>query len=103
MARKLVCQPEDKVEQDVPAPGSFEGVPHHTSDSAEGRGTTIKGRSVYLNLPASACQMFQRLSFISSREPCFIFTRLSSSSSFFFASDEKRAKRRISSAGGRND
>lgn len=76
MARKHVCQLGDKLKQDVAAPCSFEGVPHHTSDSAEGRRTTIKGHSVYLNLPASACQMFQRLSFISSHEPCFIFTRL---------------------------
>lgn len=67
------------MKQDVPAPGSFEGIPHHTSDSAEGRRTTIKGHSVYLNLPASACQMFQRLSFISSHQPCFIFSQL-----FFF-------------------
>lgn len=76
MARKHVCQLEDKLKQDVAAPCSFEGVPHHTSDSAEGRRTTIKGHCVYLNLPASVCQMFQRLSFISSREPCFIFTLL---------------------------
>lgn len=80
MARMHGCQPEDKLKQDVPAPCSFEGVPHHTSDPAEGRSTTIKGHSVYLNLPVSACQMFQSLSFISSHEPCFIFARLS----FFF-------------------
>lgn len=66
-------------------PDSFEGVPHHTSDSAEGRSTTIKGHPVYLNLPASACQMFQSLSFISSHEPCFIFTPLVFFSFFFFA------------------
>lgn len=50
---------------------SFEGVPHHTSDSEETRSTTIKGHSVYLNLPSSAHQMFQSFSFISSHEPCF--------------------------------
>lgn len=76
MARKHVCQPEDELEQAVPAPRSFEGVPPHTSRSVEGRRTTIKGLSVYLNLPGSACQMFQSLSFISSHEPCFIFTQL---------------------------
>lgn len=71
MAKEHVCQWEDKLKQDVLAPRSFEGVPHHTSDSAEGRSTTIKGHSVYLNLPASACQMFQSFSFISSHEPYF--------------------------------
>lgn len=73
MAREHVCQWEDKLKQDVLAPRSFEGVPHHTSDSVEGRSTTIKGHSVYLNLPASACQMFQSFSFISSHEPYFYF------------------------------
>lgn len=73
MAREHVCQLEDKLKQDVSAPRSFEGVPHHTSDSAEGRSTTIKGHSVYPNLPVSACQMFQSFAFISSHEPCFLF------------------------------
>lgn len=73
MAKELVCPWEDKLKQDVQAPCSFEGVPHHTSDSAEGRSTTIKGHSVYLNLPAPACQMFQSFSFISSHEPYFYF------------------------------
>lgn len=50
MAKEHVCQWEDKLKQDVLAPRSFEGVPHHTSDSVEGRSTTIKGHSVYLNL-----------------------------------------------------
>lgn len=76
MARKHVCQPKDELEQAVLAPQSFEGVPPHTSCSVEGRRTTIKGHSVYLNLPVSACQMFQSLSFISSHELCFIFTQL---------------------------
>lgn len=76
MARKHVCQPEDELEKAALAPQSFEGVPPHTSRSVEGRRTTIKGHSVYLNLPVSACQMFQSLSFISSHEPCFIFTQL---------------------------
>lgn len=73
MAKEHVCQWEDKLKQDVLAPRSFEGVPHHTSDSVEGRSTTIKGHSVYLNLPASACQMFQSFSFISSHDPYFYF------------------------------
>lgn len=61
------------MKQDVLAPRSFEGVPHHTSDSEESRSTTIKGHSVYLNLPSSACQMFPSFSFISSHEPYFYF------------------------------
>lgn len=73
MAKEHVCQSEDKLKQDVPAPRSFEGVPHHTSDSVEGRSITIKGHSVYPNLPVSACQMFQSFSFISSHEPYFYF------------------------------
>lgn len=77
MAKEYVCQSGKKLKQDVPAPRSFEGVPHHTSDSVEGRSISIKGHSVYLNLPVSACQMFQRFSFISSHEPtesfCFTF------------------------------
>lgn len=73
MAREHVCQLEDKLKQDVSAPRSFEGVPHHTSDSAEGRSTTIKGHSVYPNLPVSARQMFQSFAFISSHEPFFLF------------------------------
>lgn len=55
----------------------FEGVPHHTSDSEETRSTTIKGHSVYLNLPSSAHQMFQSFSFISSHKLCFAFLRAS--------------------------
>lgn len=70
----------DKLKQDVAAPRSFEGVPHNTSDSAEGRSTTIKGHTVYLNLLVSACQMFQSFPFISSRKPYFYFH-----STFFFA------------------
>lgn len=82
------------MKQDVLAPRSFEGVPHHTSDSAEGRSTTIKGHSVYLNLPASACQMFQSFSFISSHEPYFsliffFFSRRVCCSTFFYT-DEKQ-------------
>lgn len=73
VAKEHVCQSEDKLKQDVPAPGPFEGVPHHTSDSVEGRSITIKGHSVYSNLPVSACQMFQSFSFISSHEPGFYF------------------------------
>lgn len=94
MAKEHVCQWEDKLKQDVLAPRSFEGVPHHTSDSAEGRSTTIKGHSVYLNLPASACQMFQSFSFISSHEPYFsliffFFSRRVCCSTFFYT-DEKQ-------------
>lgn len=90
MAKEHVCQWEDKLKQDVPAPGSFEGVPHHTSDSAEGRSATIKGHSVYLNLPASARQMFQSFSFISSHEPLFLFLwRVCRST---FCTDEKGEK-----------
>lgn len=73
MAKEHVCQREAKLKQDVPAPRSFEGVPHHTSDSEKTRSTTIKGHSVYLNLPSSARQMFQSFSFISSHEPYFYF------------------------------
>ena len=36
MAKEHVCQREDKLKQDVPGPRSFEGVPHHTSDSVGG-------------------------------------------------------------------
>lgn len=49
----------NKWKQDVAAPRSFEGVPHHTSESLEGRSTSIKGLSVYLNLPGSNRQMFE--------------------------------------------
>lgn len=90
MAKEHVCQWEDKLKQDVVAPHSFEGVPHHTSDSAEGRSTTIKGHSVYLNLPASACQMFQSFSFISSHEPYFLFLQRVCCSRF--CTDEKEEK-----------
>ena len=45
------------------APRSFEGVPHHTSESLEGRSTSIKGLSVYLNLPGSSRQMFEGFCF----------------------------------------
>lgn len=58
MTEEHVSQLENKLKQDVLAPSSFEGVPHHTSDSEETRSTTIKGHSVYLNLPSSAGQMF---------------------------------------------
>lgn len=98
MAEEHVCQWEDKLKQDVLAPRSFEGVPHHTSDSVEGRSTTIKGHSVYLNLPASACQMFQRFSFISSHEPYFYF--YSEFVTLHFALMRKK-KSQLSSAGGR--
>ena len=94
MARKLVCQPQDELEQAVLAPRSFESVPPHTSCSVEGRRTTIKGHSVYLNLPVSACQMFHSLSFISAHKLCFIFTPFFCSCSTFY-SDEKRGKVRF--------
>lgn len=67
MAKKHSCQLEDKLKQDVSAPCSFEGVPHHTSDSAESRSTTIKGHSVYLNLLVSACQMFHAFFYLLTR------------------------------------
>jgi len=71
MTKEHVYQCKDKLKQDVLAPLSFEGVPHHTSDSEETRSTTIKGHSVYLNLPSSACQMFKSFSFISSHKLYF--------------------------------
>lgn len=64
-AKVYVCQHRDKFKQDVACSCFFEGVPHHTSTRAEGRSTAIKGHSVYLNLPASARQMFPNRSFIS--------------------------------------
>lgn len=64
---------EDKLKQDVPAPHSFEGVPHHTSDSVLGRSITLKGHCVYLNLQTSARQMLHGFSFISLQEPYFYF------------------------------
>lgn len=90
MVKEHVCQWEDKLKQDVLAPYSFEGVPHHTSDSAEGRSTTIKGHSVYINLPASACQMLQSFSFISSHKPYFLF--LQQVCYFKFCTDGKKEK-----------
>lgn len=98
MAKEHVCLWEDKLKQDVLAPRSFEGVPHHTSDSVEGRSTTIKGHSVYLNLPVPACQMFQSFSFISLHEPSFYFC---SKIVTHFAVMRKKKKSQLSSAGGR--
>lgn len=69
--KRMFCQWEAKLKQDVQAPCFFEGVPHHTSDSEETQSTTIKGHSVYLNLPSSVRQMFESFSFISSPKPYF--------------------------------
>lgn len=99
-AKEHVCQWEDKLKQDVLAPRSFEGVPHHTSDSVEGRSATIKGHSVYLNLLASACQMLQSFSFISSHEPCFLFLHGVCYSTTLWA-DGKKRKSQLSPAGRR--
>lgn len=90
MVKEHVCQWEDKLKQDVLAPYSFEGVPHHTSDSVEGRSNTIKGHSVYINLPASACQMLQSFSFISSYKCYFLF--LQQVCYFTFCTDGKQEK-----------
>lgn len=55
--------------------GSFEGVPHHTSGSAEGRSATIKGHSVYPE-PASVClpDVPQLVFHLLTRTLFFIFT-----------------------------
>lgn len=74
MATEHSCQSGDKLKQDVAAPRSFEGVPRNTSDSVEGRSTTLKGHSVYLNLLVSACQMFQSFAFHLLTQTLFLFS-----------------------------
>lgn len=55
--------------------GSFEGVPHHTSGSVEGRSATIKGHSVYPE-PASVClpDVLKFVFHLLTRTLFFIFT-----------------------------
>lgn len=90
-----------KWKQDVAAPHSFEGVPHHTSESVEGRSMTIKGHSVYLNLPASARQMFPMFfSFISSHKPYFLFLQRSSFSFLFVLMGKKKSQLSFTPEGG---